>query len=63
MEKFWIVYGVKNSGNFFRHKTQAAAEDAAKRAAFADRDNEFVIMEAVGVAKHPVPNIEIEKLK
>lgn len=62
MEKFWIVYAVKNSGTFVQYKTLAEATNEAKRRQANDRDNQFVIMQAVAVTEQPVPDIAIKQL-
>jgi hypothetical protein len=57
-----MVYSAKNSGLMTRYDTYEAAEIAAKRAAFNDRDNEFVILESVATTQQPVPQIDVVKL-
>lgn len=62
MSKFWIVYREKNTGNFTRHDSKLEAIVAAKRMAHNDRDNIYVVMEAVAFAQSPVPDIEVVDL-
>lgn len=62
MNKFWIVYCVKNNGIFPMHETYELAEVSAKRLAFENRNSEYVIMEAVATTQQPVPAIDILKL-
>lgn len=62
MKKFWIVYGYKNDGRFDRYETYQEAEDEAKRKAAANRDNKFIILEAVATTEQPVPAIDVVKL-
>lgn len=60
--KFWIVYGQKNDGRFDKFDTYEAAEADAKRKAHGSRDCDYFILEAIAVAKQPVPDIEVSKL-
>ena len=62
MKKFWIVWCIKNSGVFPQYESYELAEEAAKRSAFENRSNEFVIMEAIASTKQPVPAIDVVKL-
>lgn len=62
MKKFWIVYGVKNSGVFERFESYQDAEDDAKRKAANNRDSDYFILESVAVARQPVPAIDVTKL-
>lgn len=62
MKKFWVVYGQKNSGVFTRYESYQDAEDNAKRAAAANRDSEFVILEAVASTRQPIPAIDVVEL-
>jgi len=62
MKKFWLVYCIKNSGTFPVFETFEAAEIAAKRLAFDNRNNDYVIMEAVATTQQPVPAIDVVKL-
>lgn len=62
LKKFWMVYCIKNTGIFLKFDTYEAAEEQAKRSAFDDRSNEYVIMEAVASTKQPIPAIDVIKL-
>lgn len=62
MEKFWIVYGLKNTGSFNQYKTYEEAVKDAKRKQSIDRGNVFYILETVAVTEDPVPDIKINKL-
>jgi len=62
MKKFWVVYGIKNDGKLEQYETYEAAELAAKHKAHNNRDSDYWIMEAVAIAKQPVPPIEVTRL-
>jgi hypothetical protein len=63
MKKFWIVYGHKNyEGRFTQFDSYDEAEIHAKRQAHANRENDFIIMEAVAITMEPIPDINVVKL-
>ncbi len=62
MKKFWMVFGIKNEGVLSRFDTYDEAELEAKRRAHNAGQGDFFILEAVAVAKQPVPPIEVTKL-
>lgn len=62
MEKFWVVYGLKNSGVFTQYKSYAEASNEAKRQQAANRGNVYFILEAIAATEDPVPDIKINKL-
>lgn len=62
MKKFWIVYGQKNNGVFEKFETYQDAEDHAKRCVGLMGGCDYYILEAMAVAKQPVPVIDIAKL-
>lgn len=63
MKKFWIVYGQKNSGVFEKFDTYQDAEDHAKRCVNSLGGCDYFILEAVAVAKQPVPVIDVIKIE
>lgn len=63
MKKFWIVYGQKNNGVFEKFENYEDAANHAKRCVSQIGGCDYFILEAIAVAKQPVPNIEIMKIK
>ena len=62
MKKFWIVFGQKNDGRFDRFETYQEAEDDAKRKVINFPGCNYFILEAIAMAKQPVPAVEVAKL-
>lgn len=58
--KFWIVYTHKNDGRLSKFDTKREAEDHARRLAHADAGGDPVfVLEAVSMARRPVPDVEV----
>jgi hypothetical protein len=62
MKKFWIVYGQKNNGVFEKFESYKDAEDHAKRSVGLGGGCDYFILEAIAVAKQPIPAVEISTL-
>ena len=62
MKKFWMVYGVKNDGQFQKFDSYEEAEVAAKHKAHNGRDCDYFILETIAVARQPIPAIEVTKM-
>lgn len=58
--KFWMIYSEKNDGRLQRFDSKEAAAEEARRRVDRDRDCDCFILEMIGVAKRPVPPIEVE---
>lgn len=62
MDKFWMVYSIKNAGVLHRYAKKSEAEDEARRLQARDHEAEIYILEAVSRVVRPVPAFVVEDM-
>lgn len=60
MKKFWVIYTRAKNDPRFEYSTYQEAEEAAKRKAANDGDNEYIVLEAVAAPKIDVVKLVVE---
>lgn len=59
MNKFWMVYSLKNDGRLTRYEVEADAVSEAQRRAHADAAGDPVfVLETVDAYRRPLPQVE-----